>query len=202
MTTIAPVQKSNFKPAPAGTQMARCFSFVHIGTNMDIYMGEDKAFNKIRLGFELPEETQVYKDGEPAKPAIVYQEYTLSMGSKANLRKLVEGMLGVALNDDEASSFDVETLVGMVCLVTIKHKTSQKGNVRAEISSATPLMKSQTELPQINPSIILSYGNWNQNVFEALPIFIKEKIQSSDEYRAMNGNTANESQDDTNDIPF
>ena len=169
---------------PIGTHIATCYQFIHIGTNEDSFKGEPTLFNKIRLSFELPDEMRTFGDkGEQLMS--ISQEYTLSMGKKANLRKLVEGIIGTALSDGEAYAFDVESLVGMSCLVTIIHKTSQAGNVRAEISTASPLMKSQKKPAQINPSKVLSYNNFDEAFFQSLPQFIKDKIVSSAEYQEM-----------------
>ncbi len=204
MATIAPKsERKEFVLAPLGTHVARCISFIHIGTNEETFKGEPKMFNKIRLTFELPNELMEFADGK--KPMVHSQEYTLSMAPKANLRRLVEGMLGVALRDDEADAFDTESIVGMPCLMQIIHKTSAKGNKRAEIASAMPLAKGQIAPSQVNPSKILSYGNWDKELFEAQPNFIKDKIMSSREYQAMIGGTKetlNSDGTDTEDIPF
>lgn len=185
MPTTAPKSEKRFTLAPEGTHVARCVTFIHIGTNMDEYKGEPREFNKIRLTFELPNETKVFKEGEAAKPLVTSQEYTLSMAPKANLRKLVEGIIGTALQDAEAEAFDVESLVGMTCLIAIKHKTSGAGNTRAEIATAMPLLKGSVAPAQVNPSKILSYSNWSEELFEAQPDFIKDKIKTSNEYKAM-----------------
>lgn len=185
MPTIPEKPKSNYTPAPVGTHMARCYQFIHIGTIQDEYMGEPKEFNKIRLSFELPNKTKVFKEGETAKPISVHAEYTLSMGAKANLRRVVEGMIGTSLTDQEAYNFDVETLVGKPCLITIKHKTSKAGNVRDEIATVSPLMDGQVAPAPVNKSTILSYGSWDQELFDKLPAFLKEKIMSSAQYKKM-----------------
>lgn len=211
MPTIAPVAKGFEKTiAPEGTHLARCVSFIHIGTNEEDFQGEPKDFNKIRLGFELPEELHTFKAEIGDQPLVISQEYTLSMNEKANLRKLIEGILGHAMQPEEADTFDVEGLVGKACLVNIKHKTSAKGNVRAEIATASPLMKKQVCPAQITPSKVLAYDSFNEEVFNSLPDFLKEKIVSSKEYQAMKGlpdtsaMTLDDFSDsiDTSDIPF
>lgn len=183
MPTTAPKPKSNYTPAPAGTHVARCFQYIQIGTVQEEYMGKPKMMNKIRLSFELPNEKKIWKEGEPEKPWVIHQEYTLSMAEKANLRKLVEGMIGTTLIDEEAFNFDTETLVGMACIVSIKHKTSAKGNVRSEIASASPLMKGMECPAQFNPSSILTYSSWSEEKFESLPDFLKEKLMGSEEFK-------------------
>lgn len=147
-------------------------------------MGKPKMMNKIRLSFELPLKTKVFKEGEPAKPITIHKEYTFSMAEKANLRKLVEGMIGTTLIDHEAYAFDIETLVGMECLLGIKHKKTAKGNIRAEIASSSPLMEGQTCPTAINTPTILMYSSWDPAKFEAQPEFVREKMMESEEFKA------------------
>ena len=186
MTTTAPRQTRLI--VSEGTHLARCFSFVHIGTVQDTYMGEPREIDKIRLGFEFPEEKAVFRESDDAKPFVHSQEYTLAMGGKANLRKLVEGMNGKKLSEDDAYNYDLESLVDKCCLLNIVHKTAkQSGNIRAEIVSASSLMKGQKCPELFNQELVLSYDNWNQEKFEKLPEFLREKIKTSFEYRVMIG---------------
>lgn len=186
MSTIAEKTKIAYTPAPTGTHLGRCYQFIHIGTVQEEFEGKPKMSNKIRLSFELPTKTRTFKEGEPARPISVHREFTLSMGPKANLRKFVEGMIGTTLKDEEAYGFDTESLVGMPCLLTIKHKTSRTGNVRDEIASVSPLMEGQTCPEQVNPSKILSFNSWDESFFQNLPDFLKNKIMSSEQYQMKN----------------
>lgn len=182
MSTIAP-RPVRVLP-PEGTHIARCIGFIHIGTYDDEYQGQPIVSNKIRLRFELPDETHVFKEGEDAKPFTIEQEYTLSMGNKSNLRKLVEGIVG-ALHDDDAFGFDAETLVGKCCLLTIKYRKTAKGNTYAQISTASPLMKGQVCKDSFNAQKILNYTDaWDEEYFNSLPDFIKEKMITTNEYKA------------------
>lgn len=178
----APKPKKDYTPVPAGTHIARLVRIVYIGTVPEEYQGETKMMYKIRLGFELPNETKVFKEGTPAQPLMQDQEFTFSMGAKARLRPLIEGIVGNAMTDDEAYAFDIDSIIGKACLLTIKHKTSKAGNTRAEIASCAPLMKGQEAPTQVNPSRIFGFSNWNQEEFEKLPEFIKNKIKTSEEY--------------------
>ncbi len=179
----APRQSSSFTLAPEGTHIARCYQLLEVGTVDELYMGEPKHVSKIRLTFELPEETKEFKAGEGEKPIVISQEYTLSMAPLAKLRKLIEGMIGTSLSDAEANAFNVEDLVGMPCLVTIVHKTSAKGSDYAIIASTSALMKNQKAPAQVNPSRIATYEKWDQDFFASQPDFIKDKMKTSDEYK-------------------
>lgn len=185
MTTTAP--KQEIVLPPEGTHIARCYRFIHIGTVEEEFQGEPYQANKIQLTFELPEEKHVFKEGDDPKPFVISSEYTMSMNERANLRKLIEGILGKTMTQEEADLFDLEGLVGMSCLLTIKYKTSAKGRKRAEIASASPLMKGQEAREGYNESKILTYSAWNQEYFDTLPKYLKEKMEGSREYLVMRG---------------
>ena len=50
--------------------------------------------------------------------------------------------------------------------------------------------------------IILSYDNWNQEIFDKQPDFIKEKIKSSQEYQRMINGEDGKPINETKDVPF
>ena len=48
------------EPVPAGVFVARCYKIIHFGTVPDVYMGEQKLTNKLRIDWELPTEMKVF----------------------------------------------------------------------------------------------------------------------------------------------
>jgi len=181
----------NFQPLEAGTYPARCISMIHIGTVNENIMGKEKTLNKVWISWEIPTELKEFKQGEGEKPYVINKEFTLSMHEKATLRKFLESWRGKQFTDDEAKSFDVTKLLGVACMASIIHKTSAAGKVFAEISNVSPVMKGFTVPNQINPSSELNYDNFDGHLFESLPEFIRKKIESSVEYKAlMNNNEA------------
>ena len=170
-----------------GTHPARVIGFIQMGTAEDTYMGEVKKFTKIRLSWEFPEETKVFKEGEDAKPLVHSQEYTFSMGKKSNLRPIVEGIIGTSLQDEEAFNFNFASLLNLPCLVSIKHGKTKSGALYAKVGSTSKPMKGQVIKSAFNPIIMFTFQNWNEEYFQSLPEFIKEKIKRSDEYKAMKG---------------
>jgi hypothetical protein len=147
-------------------------------------MGEVKKQYKIWLDFELVDKTHVFKEGEEPKPFVVGSKLTFSMGSKANLRKIVEGIIGVTLLDHEAEAFDIEQLLGKACLVNIKN-TTKGDKTYTNIETTTPLMEGMVAKEAFNPITKLSFGEWNQGLFDSLPNFLKDIIQASPEYDRM-----------------
>lgn len=188
---------------PVGTHIARLIGLIHIGTVIENFPGKPpQAMQKIRFTFEFPEEIHVFKEGEDAKPLVHSQEYTLSMGKKSNLRPIVEGIIGTSLLDEEAYGFNMESLLNEACLVSIKHGKTAKGTDYAKIAGTSPLMKGQTCKMPFNELKVLTYEKWDEKYFETLPTFIKEKMQSSLEYKQMKGILPETTEVDPNEIPF
>lgn len=166
-----------------GSYMARCYSMIHIGTTEFEYMGQTKTSNKVRITFELPTETKVFKEGEQAKPLVISAEFALSLHKKSNLRPVLEGWRGKAFTDDEAENFELSKLVGVPAFVNIIH--NEKGY--AEIASISKMPKGMECPVQVNESQLLDYETFNEELFEKLPDFLKDKIKSSVEYKTLKG---------------
>lgn len=181
---------SGFEPIAAGTYAARCYSMIHIGTLYELYMGQMKDQNKVRITWELPTELKEFKEGEGEKPYMVSKDYLLSMYEKANLRKHLESWRGKKFTEDEAKSFDVTNLLGKECLLSIIHKPSKDGSkVYAEISGVSTLPKGMVCPPQINPSFEFSYEPFDQEKFLSLPEWIRKKMETTPEYKKAIGFT-------------
>jgi hypothetical protein len=80
-------------------------------------------------------------------------------------------------------------LLGKPCMLSVTHKTSEKnGKTYAEIAGVSKLMKGLECPPQINPTTVLSYDNFDWKVYDALPTFMKEKISGAEEFKRMMAN--------------
>lgn len=185
MPLTAPVKKFENTPIEAGSYAARIYSIVDLGTHDSTYQGKPTDPKRsIRITWELPTELKDFeKDGEKKSlPQVIGKEYTLSMGEKANLRKAVECIIGTSIDDEEASVFDVFSLVGMESLLSIVHETSKTtGNKYAAIQSIAKLPKGMTCPAPVNPPVSFNVNEWNQEIYESLPEFIRKKIDESHE---------------------
>lgn len=168
---------------PSGSYIARCYSMLHLGTTYYEYKGEEKVSNKIRITFELPLKTKVFKEGEEAKPMVISIEYGMSLHKKSHLLPALVGWRGRAFTDEEIDNFEVSKLVGVPAFINIIH--NEKGY--AEISSISGMPEGMECPPQINQAQILDYENFNEELFASLPEFLKEKISKSVEYQKMKG---------------
>jgi len=178
---------SNYTPIPAGNHIARCYSMIELGTLTEVILGQEKTMKKIRMTFELPDELKVFNAEKGEQPCVISKEFALSMNEKSNLRAFLKSWRGKDFTEEEAVAFDVTKLLGVPCLLNIIHKPSKKDPSRIydEIASATPLMKNMVCPPQINPTFEFGLDVWNQEAFDTMPDFIKDKIRTSKEYVQM-----------------
>lgn len=168
-----------------GTYPARCYSMIFIGTVPTNFQGTESLKEKIRITWELPTERMVFKEGEEEKPRVISKEYTLSLHENATLRQHLKAWRGKDFTTEEANRFNVAKLVGKTCTLTVGHNTGKDGNTYVEITGIGPYMKGMPEYKQVNESFILTYQNWDWDAFNTLPKFLKDKMETSKEYKAM-----------------
>jgi hypothetical protein len=195
---------------PAGNYIARCYSMIHIGTVTEDIMGEQKTLNKCRITWELPTETRVFDESKGEQPMVISKEYTLSMHEKANLRRDLESWRGKAFTEDQAKSFDITKLLGVPCMLNIIHKVTKAGNDFATISNISSIPKGLNCPDQVNTNFEFNFEeSYSDEVLEAFPDFIKDKIKTSQEYQKLKNTAIDLTNDDpviddepNSDLPF
>lgn len=172
---------------PAGNYIARCYKMIHIGTVEEIILGEKKILNKVRIGWELPTEMRVFNPEKGEQPLVIDKEFTLSLHEKSSLRAVLKSWRGKDFTEEEAKSFDITKLLGVQCMINIIHKPSKKdpSKIYEEIAGITSVPKGMTVPAQINPTFLLDYDNFTDELFNSLPDFIKQKMATSIEYCAL-----------------
>lgn len=169
----------DFEVAPAGNHVAICNAIVDLGLQPGSGMYPDPK-HQVYLRFELPTETMSYqKDGATVTgPMSIGRSFTASMSEKANLRKFIESWFGKKFPTDEAAAdFDMKAVLGRKCLLNVTH-AEKGGKTYANINNATPIPKGMsTDYPQHNASLYFSLGEPDAATFDALPKWLKEKIQ-------------------------
>lgn len=194
---------------PAGNYVVRCYSMVHIGTVTEEILGETKTLNKVRITWELPTELRVFDEAKGEQPMVISKEYTLSMHEKAALRKDLESWRGKGFTEEQAKSFDITKLLGVSCMLNIIHKVSKTGTEFATISGISGMPKGLECPKQVNPTFEWNFTDkWDEIALDGFPDFIKDKIKSSAEYRAMKSeiidlsDNKEEFEDKNTDLPF
>ena len=112
---------------PAGTSQAVCYDIWDIGFQEGEWQGKKIVNHKVIIGFEI---TELVPKGEfEGKHMTINNFYTLSLASKANLRKHLEGWRGKAFTEQELEKFDIEKLIGVNCMLNIIHNENGKAKI-------------------------------------------------------------------------
>ena len=105
------------------------------------------------------------------------KKYTLSLGKKANLRADLESWRGKTFTAQELSGFDIGSLLGVPCMITIKQeKKGEKtySNV-ASVTRFPAALKASKPTP-INEQQLFDVTEPDMRVYEVLPDWIKGQI--------------------------
>lgn len=175
----------DFQLAPVGNHIARCVQVIDLGTQRDTFEGKPKIMHKVRIAWELPEEKAVFDEEKGEEPFLVSKEYTLSLSERANLRHDLESWRGKDFTDKELEAFDIAKLLGAPCMLNVIHKKSRNKRDYVAITSVTRLPKSvkPKDVPnQVIPSTKYAIEDGKNEVFKALPDFIRAKIMVSEEF--------------------
>lgn len=132
MAIVAKKSGGSFTPAPAGSWGGVCCDVVDLGIVESTYSGKAKKQHKIRIVWQIDENM------ESGKPFCVSQRYTLSLHEKAGLRKDLESWRGRAFTEEELEGFDVETVIGAPCLLSVVQEASG-GNIYANVKGVMKL---------------------------------------------------------------
>lgn len=134
----------DYVPAPEGTHHAVCCDVVDLGDLVDTYHpGKKKPV--VNVVFEINEVIP----GGTAR-FTVGKRYRRSLNEKAKLRADLESWRGRPFTRTEEQGFDLETIIGVNCLLNIQHKLSTDGTkTYANVMSVMPVMRG---IPQIKVS--------------------------------------------------
>jgi hypothetical protein len=172
-----------FKDVEPGTHPARCVRIIDIGTQHGEYQGKATVRKQLVISWELPNE--LMDDG---RPFMVSKFYTASLSEKANLRKDLEAWRGRAFTDEERAGFDLKSILGAACMLSIIAKETGSG---VKVGSVMKLPKGMELPPAHNPLVSFDIDDWKDEIYEAFSDGIKGMILRSDEGKARaNGDDA------------
>lgn len=170
---------------PSGAHLGRCVQVVDLGTQT--FKGDSSR--KLYLGFETSGTTHVFKEENGPEPYMLQAEFAFYMTSanpqkKTKLRQFIESWFGKPFPDDQtASSFDFEKLLGRECLLTVAHAAKTDGSLRAAIAGISLPMKGQVVPAVHNKQICYEIDDGEEGDFKFLPNFLQKKIRDSEEYK-------------------
>lgn len=164
----------DFIQGPAGSHVARCVKLTDLGTQLEEFEGKVSHRNKVLVTWELPNELM-----EDGKPFLVSKFYTNSLGDKATLRHHLVTWRGRDFTVEELARFDLQTILGAPCMLSVVH--SDKG--KAKVDAVMKLPKGMECPPQINPSEAFWLDEFSQEKFEKVSKGIAAIIMKSPEYQ-------------------
>jgi len=168
---------SDFPSCPAGTHVARCRWVVDIGTQE----GQFGAKHQCIIGWELPHCLIV--DGErKGEPYFLSTYYTMSLHEKANLRQDLEAWRGQDFTEEELDGFDLKTIAGVPCLLSVIHKEKKAGGKAARVGGVMALPSGTVCPDAVNPEIIWDFDKPDDNALDALPEWVQKKIKEAPEW--------------------
>lgn len=189
-------KRTRFPILEAGGYVARCYAIIDIGEQYN--QTYDNYSRKVVFAWELPTET-IEVDGAE-KPRAISETYTMSLGEKSNLRKMLENWRGRAFTAQELDGFDLESVLGAPCMLNVLHKAKQNGEPFAKIGSVSRLPKGMTAPEPVNPQRLFSLED--AGALEAmgeLPEWMQNRIRESRTYRELHNPTEKEADGNSSD---
>ena len=210
--TLSESAKQERKLPEAGATVGVLYSLVDLGHQKTNWDNQEKWTPKVRLTFELPDQTDEYEVEENGKrttvqkPMVVSIEQTRSLGEKASLRKLLEQWRGQTFTSKELQAFSLKNLLGKPAMLTLIHKTSQQGRQYCAIAGASKLPKGmKAPATTTNDQLYYEIEQGEAGQFNDMPEWLQEKIRASKEFATAAGKPTaikSELDADGNQVPF
>lgn len=182
MSFIVDVKKSNYvrETLPAGSYQGVCYSIIDLGTQFNnAYQNRNR---KVRISREIQSEMRTFDEKKGEQPLALHKEYTLSFGEKATLAKDLRSWRGHDLTaEEETNGFDISTLIGENCLLSVGIIEGKDGNKYNVINSISPLIKGMEKQTPKNKTIVWTLTEGRDSTFDAFPEFLQKKIWESQE---------------------
>ena len=159
-----------------GVYMAVCIGVVDLGEQ---YSEKFKNYsNKVLFIFEFPEE-RVEVDGED-KPRWMSREFTISQSKKSKLFEFVGSWNGVQYTTESFGEVELFDQIGKPCQLQLV--TSESGEY-TNIAAVMQLPKGVRVERRETDTYAFDTEEWDDDVFERLPDWIRERIMKSTQYQ-------------------
>jgi len=180
----------DFTPVPAGLHLARCYRIVDLGTQQVEYMGETKHQRKIMLGWELHGKDDEGNELVTSRgdPLAIFKNYTLSWNEKANLRTDLQGWRNKPFTEEEMRRFDISSILGAWCMLNVIQRPGKNGKMYSNVGSIAPVpavVKQAGLPPAVNVNQLFRLAEPDYELFDTFGKGLKEKIQSSPDWQAL-----------------
>lgn len=134
---IVKAPEPKFPPAPEGTYPGVCVDVIDLGKVENKMFGGERLMVRIvwQIDETMDDDTADKFKMPHGSRYIVKQDYTASLDEKAKLRKHLQSWRGRTFTQLELLGFDMESVVGIPCLLAIVHNSGSKGGTFANVES-------------------------------------------------------------------
>ena len=189
-----------------GNHQGVCVAVIDLGTQYSELFNKEQP--KVMITWELPDFPWLDEDRNPDPEKgfrLISKEYTVSLNEKANLYADLVSWRGRAFTDEELQGFDLKNVLGANCLVNVV-SIQKSGKTYSNVSAVAKLPKSMVA-KKGTYQLLYNMDEGISNIPEGVPDWIKEKIQKSAEWRALDDPQASGARDNEppvsdDDIPF
>lgn len=163
---------TSFENPEPGTYSAVCNKLIDLGTQEGEYQGVKNKRHQIIIGWELGEKNS------KGEPFTVSGFYTVSLSDKSKLRPMLEAWRGAAFTADELMGFQMSTILGKPCMVSLV--LNEKGKIK--VSSISKLPKGMLPLSAQTGLIDFDLEHFKVETFDKFSDKLKDIIKKSPEY--------------------
>jgi hypothetical protein len=150
----------SYECCPADNYPGAIVGLFDVGTHAETFNGETKDSHKVIFVYELSE-TQAN-----GKPFILAEKYTLSLNSKAKMKKVLEALHGRTIAEGEKIS--LRQLAGMACMVNVGNTETVKDGKPRKYHNILGISKLPKGMPPFKPT--LEPVLWSVKQDEPFPI--------------------------------
>lgn len=165
-----------------GTHIAIVNALVDLG----VQPGTDKypaQKRKVYVGFEFPKCIIDFpaRDDKPSSksPAREGRFMALTMNEKASFRKMIASLRGKPFaSDREAENFDLQTILGMPCMISVSHKVVGD-KTYCNLGDPVPLIEGMTLTDTLaKPALFYDTDAHDSASYDALPDWMKKIVDA------------------------
>ena len=168
----------DWTPVPEGAHISRCVTVVDLGVQNTPFGDKEQVY----LGFEVYDHRVEWeKDGKEMEgPGLIGVTWTNNLYEEANLGKNLISWRGKPFTEEEKKMFDLEKLLGVPCMISVVHNTSNKGKTYANIASimgvppGVPVPDQETPSVAYSPRDPSTAGNLGK-----LPEWLQQKAEGA-----------------------
>ena len=185
MLTVSEKATKSFEPISAGMHIAVCSAVIDLGDQRSEFQGKEKINRKVMYVWEVADETYTDEETGTEHPRTVSARYTMSLSPKGNLHKMLKSWRGQPFTAEELQEFDLTSVLGKGCQISIVHSEGDGGKVYANIDAVVPLPKGMTA-PEAEKTLVFDLDSENAlEEMNKLPEWVQNIIKKGITYKNM-----------------